>query len=365
MNEIDYIADFSVPNKSAYAVHVFKICDSFVKQKYKLNLYLYSNENTVSFRKIKKDYNLKNNYKVHYCFKKKRNRNIFNNLLFAFWLKKKINIKSFVLSRSIIPALLLKLFGFKIILEVHHEMSGLTKNIFNLLSKFKPINNLDYIFIHENLKKKFNKKTNKCVILDDGVELNDFKLSARTKKNCVYTGGFAPGKGLEFFAELAKNNPKTNFYAYGNASKYNYKIFYRNIKNLKFMNYVFYNKIPRVLKSNLILLMPYRRQIGILAKNISVENYISPLKLFEYLASSNLIIASKLSVYAHILKHKYNCFLCNPDNIEEWNHYINKILETPNKFSSIKKNAFNTAKKFTWDNRAKNILKFFIERFQK
>ena len=36
MDEINYIADFSVPNKSAYAVHVFKICDSFAKRK-KLN----------------------------------------------------------------------------------------------------------------------------------------------------------------------------------------------------------------------------------------------------------------------------------------------------------------------------------------
>ena len=46
MDEINYIADFSVPNKSAYAVHVFKICDSFAKRK-KLNLYLYSNENNI------------------------------------------------------------------------------------------------------------------------------------------------------------------------------------------------------------------------------------------------------------------------------------------------------------------------------
>ena len=89
--------------------------------------------------------------------------------------------------------------------------------------------------------------------------------------------------------------------------------------------------------------MPYRNQIGILAKNISVENYISPLKLFEYLAASNLIIASKLRVL-YILRDKYNCFLCDPNNKNEWNININKILKNPNSFISIKKNAFKTEK---------------------
>ena len=73
--------------------------------------------------------------------------------------------------------------------------------------------------------------------------------------------------------------------------------------------------------------MPYRNQIGILAKNISVENYISPLKLFEYLAASNLIIASKLRVYGHILRDKYNCFLCDPNNKNEWNINIIRFLK--------------------------------------
>ena len=101
-----------------------------------------------------------------------------------------------------------------------------------------------------------------------------------------------------------------------------------------------------------------------MAKNIYVENYISPLKLFEYLAASNLIIASKLRVYGHILRDKYNCFLCNPNNKNEWNINIDKILKNPNSFLSIKKNAFRTAKKYTWDNRANKIINFFEKKMR-
>ena len=42
----------------------------------------------------------------------------------------------------------------------------------------------DYIFIHKNLKK--NLKNLIVLILDDGVDVEDFKFSTKTQKNCVY-----------------------------------------------------------------------------------------------------------------------------------------------------------------------------------
>ena len=50
-------ADFSIPNKSAYTVHVLKICDNFVKNGYNLTLLLYSNEKNISFKTLKKNIN--------------------------------------------------------------------------------------------------------------------------------------------------------------------------------------------------------------------------------------------------------------------------------------------------------------------
>ena len=84
--------------------------------------------------------------------------------------------------------------------------------------------------------------------------------------------------------------------------------------------------------------MPYQKNIGILAKNLDVSKYISPLKLFEYLAASNIIIASKLPVYSHILKNKFNCIMCNPNNVDDWCKSIKSIFKNPKKFEKIKKN---------------------------
>ena len=132
---------------------------------------------------------------------------------------------------------------------------------------------------------------------------------------------------------------------------------FKSLKNLKFKNYISYNKIPGVLKSHLILLMPYQKNIGILAKNLDVSKYISPLKLFEYLAASNIIIASKLPVYSHILKNKFNCIMCNPNDVDDWCKSIKSILKIQKNLKN-KKNSLKTATNYTWKIRCNKILKF-------
>ncbi len=359
MKEINYISDLSLPNKSAYAVHVMKICDNFVKNGFKVNLNIYSKNKDLSFSKIKKLYLLKNKINIQYCFEKKPNRNLFRNLYFGYWCSKNLSKNSIILSRSIIPAIILVLLNYKVILEIHHEMSGITKVIYNFFNKLRFLNNMRYIFIHKNLQKIFNKKKDKSIVLDDCVEIEDFKNAYKIKKKCIYTGSFTKGKGIELIFKIAKKIPEIEFYAYGNTDTLEDDNI-KSLKNLKFKNYIGYNKIPSVLKSHLILLMPYQKSIGILAKNLDVSRYISPLKLFEYLAASNIIIASKLPVYSHILKNKFNCILCNPNNVEEWCLSIKKVFKDPKKFKHLKTNSQETAKKFTWRIRSRHIINFAI-----
>jgi glycosyltransferase involved in cell wall biosynthesis len=86
---------------------------------------------------------------------------------------------------------------------------------------------------------------------------------------------------------------------------------------------------------------------------------MSPIKLVEYLASKKIIIASKLKVYAHILKDKKNCFLININNLDDWSKKINFTLRNYNKLYRMRSNAYTTAKKFEINNRVKKILDFF------
>ena len=71
--------------------------------------------------------------------------------------------------------------------------------------------------------------------------------------------------------------------------------------------------------------MPYaKKNYG--RGNLEISDSISPLKMFEYMASKKIILASNLKVYNHILKHNYNSLLIDPDNIDQWSYNIKKFL---------------------------------------
>ena len=51
-----YIADFSLPNMSAYALHVLKMCDAFSELKYSVKLFLPYKQKKYNFNTIKKEF---------------------------------------------------------------------------------------------------------------------------------------------------------------------------------------------------------------------------------------------------------------------------------------------------------------------
>lgn len=361
--KIFYISDFSLPNMSAYAIHVLKMCDAFSEQNYDVKLLLPHIDKNYRLQKIKKDYLLKSSFKISDFFRSKIKRNLFNLLLYALKLNsyfKNYKKPHLIISRSIIPALFLSLFGQKLFLEIHTEIKGWTKKIFFILKYFNFKNNIKFILIHKNLNLKLKLNKRDFIVLDDCVDHRDFKKITKKFNNCLYTGSFVKGKGVEKIIEIASNLPKIKFVLYGNLKTLD-KNLYKEIlkkKNIILNDFVNYKKISKILPKNKILLMPYEKKVGVLIDDLDVSEYISPLKLFDYLASGSIIIASKKKVYSHILKHKTNSYLVNSSNIQEWTLTIKKILSKRNSLKEIQKNSIETAKRYSWLKRTEKINKF-------
>ena len=90
-----------------------------------------------------------------------------------------------------------------------------------------------------------------------------------------------------------------------------------------FKGFISYNKLTKKIKKYKILLMPYQKKISVLIKNTQVESYFSPLKMFDYMASGKIIVASDLKVYKHIFKNKINSVLINPNKT----YFMGKIYK--------------------------------------
>ncbi len=361
---INYVCEVNYPNTSAYSIHVMKMCDAFSKF-YNLNLFVPYSKN--SFKNLKIDYKLKNKFNLIKIFHRKKKLNFLNKIFFSFKIlkknKNKLNLKSLYVSRSIVFAIICSIFKKNIILELHHNLSGLTKVLYYTLIYFGILNNIKYIFIHKNLVKNFNVKKTKYICLDDAVDVDDFKTSKKTNKlknTCVYVGSFHSGKGIELILELSKKIKNVNFHLYGD------KKFLKNFipqKNIKIFGFFKYKNIPKILSKYQIALMPYGDFISGRLKNINLANFISPLKMFDYLASSSIILASDLKVYKHILKHKKNSILINNSRLDLWSMWINKIFSSVKKYNYIKKNALITAERYTWKKRAIKIINFTEKNF--
>ena len=360
---INYVCEVNYPNTSAYGIHVLKMCDALSSKNYKVNLI--TPNLSISNKILSKNFRLKNKIFFLSIFRKPITLTFITRILFTLkiLINKPKNSNYFFVSRSPLFAIIASLLNKKVILELHHKLSGMTKFVYNCMRNIGLLKNLRYIFIHKNLIKVFNPPKNKWLCLDDAVDINDFKLKKITKKikkTCIYVGSFHQGKGVELILEIAKKLKNINFHLYGDKKFLNQKF---KPKNIKVFDHVNYKKIPKILSKYEIALMPYGNWVSGRLKNINLIKSMSPLKMFDYLASSNIIIASDLPVYKHILKNNYNSILIDNSKINLWIEWINKIFKSSKEYNYIKKNAFKTAKKYTWIKRSEEIIKFANKEF--
>ena len=59
--------------------------------------------------------------------------------------------------------------------------------------------------------------------------------------------------------------------------------------------------MPKILSKYDVLLMPYENSVMVNSNNLDTSKYMSPLKMFEYLASGKIIISSNHKVLKEIL----------------------------------------------------------------
>ncbi len=121
----------------------------------------------------------------------------------------------------------------------------------------------------------------------------------------LYVGSLRKEKGPFFLLEIAKYMPELNFVIIGGDKR---KVQYikelslsKGIKNCYVHAYIDYKYVPYCLMEADILIMPY-------LKTGELIDSMSPLKMFEYLATGKPILASDLSSIRSILVHKVNSF---------------------------------------------------------
>ena len=101
--------------------------------------------------------------------------------------------------------------------------------------------------------------------------------------------------------------------------------------------------------------MPYQRKVQERGGGDTAK-WMSPMKMFEYMASGRVIVSSDLPVIREVLNEN-NSYLVDPENIQEWINVIKEIIN--NKDMAIDKadKAKEDVLQYTWHDRAKQIIR--------
>ncbi len=372
--KIIYIANSRIPTEKAHGIQIMNMCEAFSNQGIDVELVV-----PWRFNPIKEDpfkY-----YGVEKIFKIKKLPSIdlvklgkigflVQSLSFAkcaFWcvLFKKADI---IYSRDELPLFFLSFFKKNLFWEGHDGRYNFV--IRRILKKCRGI-----ITITEGLKNFYIEKganEEKISVAPSGVDLEKFNLKIsqkeareelmkrnpkinlpQDKKIILYVGSLYEWKGVDYVLSVPQEIKDALFIFVGGPNELiqTYDIKKSSNETSIFVGFKSHQDIPYWLKAADILILPNT------SKSDISKLYTSPLKMFEYMASGTPIVAFDIPSIKEVLNEK-NAFLANPDSLASFMARIEKALKDKDLSAKIAEQARLDVQKYTWDNRAKNILEF-------
>ncbi|KKR25914.1 MAG: Glycosyl transferase group 1 [Microgenomates group bacterium GW2011_GWC1_39_7] len=369
-----YVANVRIPTGKAHGVQIMKMCEAFVDAGAEVELWAPTRHNIIKADPF--DYfNVKRNFKIV----KIPSLDLVRYGWLGFWIQK----ITFTFS-SIIRAIFSEAGTFYARDELFAFVIGLfVKDVYWEAHTNAFVNrNIKIITISGGLKKFFMSrgvKEEKILVASDGVSLKDFEISAskvelrgklgipKDKFIVAYIGKYTTmgsKKGVDelivAFSRLLKKHPPLFLLIVG-INKSEVSGLEESIRkagvgkdSYALIMPVSHKDVPMYLKLSDTLVMNYP-----LTEHFSL--YMSPLKMFEYMASGTPIIASDLPSIREILNTE-NAILIKPDNNQELSSAITTIINDGDLAKKLSAQASSDVKSYTWTRRAEKILDFIIKK---
>lgn len=180
-----------------------------------------------------------------------------------------------------------------------------------------------------------------------------------------YVGSLYPGKGMETVAALAERLPEMDFHVVGGSvgdlAKWGDRT--AHLLNVIYHGFMDNAQIPAYLAAMDVLLAPPR----LVTRSVTgrdMGRWMSPLKIFEYMAAGKPIIASDIPVVREILQDGVTAMLVPAEEMEAWVQALRE-LENPDLARRLASAAqADLTQRFTWTARARSVVAHLRQRRQ-
>lgn len=373
--KIVYIIASTIPSRTANSIHVMKMCQAFAQNGHEVTLIVPDNQANCEpgVEDVFDFYGVERCFEILYLpllplplLPVKGKGLIFGALAGG---KAKRLQPDLVYGRDLLGCFSASLQGLPVVFESHAPIEGsFYSTIFRMFIKRPTLRK--FVVITYALKDYYSERypflSEKIIVAPDGADpvsksIKSVALPNKGKRLQVgYVGHLYPGRGIDVIYQLAERCPWADFHVVGGTNEDIDTIRTRmaSLANLHLHGFIPPAEVERYRIAFDILLAPYQRKVSVAGGGTTTtEKWMSPLKVFEYMAAGKPIICSDIPVLREVLVDKQNALLCDPENIDSWE----KALITLSGNESMRIQLGETAQKdfarrYSWRSRAEKLL---------
>ena len=273
-----------------------------------------------------------------------------------------------VFSRNLLCSIFAIRFSQRHILEIHQPIvksSRFQRQAFDKLimrSNFQGLvvitKPLKQIYLNE-----FGVPEEKIIVAADGADIPSeksvFNSPSTNRLQIGYLGHLYKGRGIELIIDVARNCIWADFHIVGgNPSDISrVKDLVSNDENIHIHGFIPPQKAEQFRFKMDVLLAPYQEKVGLESGSMTTEKWMSPLKIFEYMAAGKAVVASDIPVLREVLVNMENSILCQPGDKGEWVRVLKQLRDDPGLRKCLGNRAIEDIRnRFSWDQRVKRIL---------
>ena len=369
---IAYLSGSFIPSREANSVHVMKMCSAFSGLGYEVLLIARGEERDIELDFA--DYGVQTRFFLRKV--RDQRRTLSNRLFYPFLAAKTVQgiwQESDLLYARHLPSLLVALFTTpsKFIFELHSPPGIVNLIVLKTLIKTRRFRGL--VVISASLKKRMlsllgPKWDDSITVAHDGADSPPIELaenaieSVRPGKahglRVGYVGHLYPGRGIEVVGELARRMPEVEFNLVGGReSDISYwKNQFMELSNVIFHGHVRPAEVYQLQRRMDVLLAPYAEVLHHAGGAHNTAPWMSPMKIFEYMAAGRAIIASDLPVLREVLCDGLNALLAPPGDIDSWVQALRRLQDDSLRQTLGAQAATMLVENYTWTKRAQRVL---------
>jgi glycosyltransferase involved in cell wall biosynthesis len=165
----------------------------------------------------------------------------------------------------------------------------------------------------------------------------------------VYAGRVFKGKGVDVLIEAAEQVSDIGAHVLVVGNVYEDDYVSRAPANVTFTGFVAPSEVPDYLAAADMMVMPT-------TESLHYSRYTSPLKLFEYLATGNPVVASDLPVLREVVRDGENALLYPPRDAAALAQALRRLWSDQALGRRLADQAWQDVQQYSWQRRAVRIL---------